>query len=209
MTEATDLASVEDGIEERRRVLAALKAQEAALVTTAAFDDRGAALAAEARLLDAQINEQLNVIAGHAGIPSTDIADAKQRMLAAVEQQVRDQKAADDAAAADVEAADEHKRQQEEEDARQVAEKAAADAQGRLDAALAASQQAVSTAPPVNLPPTPAQTVPTTPSVGDNSSGQPSDTSGGTGEPPTPPLPPVPTPTAPADATATDTGKDA
>lgn len=103
MTEVTesDLESVEAENENKRAVLAALKAHEAALLIGNVFDDRSNALAEEGRLLDAQIENQLEVLAGHAGLPSTDLDAAKATMLAAVQKQVANATEAAKKAAAD------------------------------------------------------------------------------------------------------------
>jgi hypothetical protein len=161
MTAATPdvLASVEADNENKRAVLASLKAHQTVLVSGALFEDgRRAELENEGKLLDMQIDEQLGIIAGIAQVPSTDLDAAKAQMLAAVERQVKDSADAQDAAvkAAEDQAAADQKAAEDQAAADATSAAAAVDVSTLLDTPVVAA---------VPTPPTPAEIVPPTPPV--------------------------------------------
>lgn len=191
MTEVTqdDLESVEAENDRKREVLASLKAHETALVTSNVFDDRRNALLAEGELLDQQIDNQLDVLAGHAGLPSTDIEDAKRQMLAAVSKQVAEvsdatEKANKEAKTA-VDADAKARAAQATENAAQEEVENQTPTTSRLEKLLSVGTQPA----PVVEPPTPAEVVTPIPPVEVSGTGVSADSSAPSGELPAPPLP--------------------
>jgi hypothetical protein len=167
MANADEIATLEAGNDEKRLIIAALKARQAAIVNQES-DGRADELKAEGDLLDSQILNELNAVTGAMG--ATDIGAAKAQLLADVLAQVKETEAADKAAL-EVAIADANNAAIADQtvdtpvvDTTNTSEEDAAALQAQLDAAVAAITPLPTPTPPESIPAvsTPVATTPET-----------------------------------------------